>query len=143
MVGKKHNNGDWSGNFGIINIAHLFSVYALDSGDQNMDSNSLSQNLYADIREDISGTADTVGLIFNREVQQDRPLYLYVSGTNFLISVWKALLEIPPGSVTSYTQVANRVVVIIGVKQECMQYTPGSQHGMDRNWRGSGVLTFV
>jgi len=42
----------------------------------------------------------------NREMKTDRPLSLHVSGTNFQINVWKALLSIPPGTVASYSQVA-------------------------------------
>ena len=34
---------------------------------------------------------------------------MHVSGTNFQISVWKALLAIPPGTVTSYTQIATEI----------------------------------
>ena len=39
----------------------------------------------------------------------DRPLSLHVSGTNFQINVWRALLQIPEGTLTSYTQVAEAV----------------------------------
>jgi AraC family transcriptional regulator, regulatory protein of adaptative response / methylated-DNA-[protein]-cysteine methyltransferase len=41
--------------------------------------------------------------------QPDRPLSLHVSGTNFQINVWRALLQIPEGTLTSYTQVAEAV----------------------------------
>ena len=41
--------------------------------------------------------------------QPDRPLSLHVSGTNFQINVWRALLQIPEGTLTSYTQVADAV----------------------------------
>lgn len=34
------------------------------------------------------------------------PLSLHVTGTNFQIAVWRALLKIPPGAVASYAQVA-------------------------------------
>ena len=37
----------------------------------------------------------------------NHPLSLIVSGTNFQINVWKALLNIAPGTVTSYTHIAN------------------------------------
>lgn len=43
---------------------------------------------------------------FEYTAQADRPLSLMVRGTNFQVSVWKALLRIPPGAVTSYTEVA-------------------------------------
>lgn len=35
-----------------------------------------------------------------------RPLSLHIAGTNFQIAVWRALLSIPPGTITSYSQVA-------------------------------------
>lgn len=39
----------------------------------------------------------------------DRPLSLHVSGTNFQINIWRALLQIPEGTLTSYSQVAEAV----------------------------------
>ncbi|VAW91172.1 ADA regulatory protein / Methylated-DNA--protein-cysteine methyltransferase [hydrothermal vent metagenome] len=47
--------------------------------------------------------------IFNRDSKLDRPLSLNVNGTNFQISVWKALLAIPVGKVVSYSQVARAI----------------------------------
>lgn len=44
--------------------------------------------------------------IFGGRIKPDRPLSLYVSGTNFQVSVWKALLRIASGTVASYSQVA-------------------------------------
>lgn len=41
--------------------------------------------------------------------QPERPLSLHVSGTNFQINVWRALLQIPEGGLTSYSQVAEAV----------------------------------
>jgi len=37
------------------------------------------------------------------------PLSLHVRGTNFQISVWKALLQIPPAKVASYGQIAEAI----------------------------------
>jgi AraC family transcriptional regulator of adaptative response/methylated-DNA-[protein]-cysteine methyltransferase len=37
------------------------------------------------------------------------PISLYVSGTNFQINVWKALLQIPSATVVSYSQVATAI----------------------------------
>ncbi|MDP1711840.1 MAG: methylated-DNA--[protein]-cysteine S-methyltransferase [Candidatus Nanopelagicaceae bacterium] len=37
------------------------------------------------------------------------PISLYVSGTNFQINVWKALLQIPPAAVVSYSQIASAI----------------------------------
>lgn len=39
----------------------------------------------------------------------DRPLSLFVSGTNFQINVWRALLRIPSGRVASYGDVAKAI----------------------------------
>ena len=64
---------------------------------------------HAVFRENYGGTHEIVESIFNWEMRLDRPLSLYVTGTNFQISVWKALLEIPPGTVTSYTQIASEI----------------------------------
>ncbi|MDX1520356.1 MAG: methylated-DNA--[protein]-cysteine S-methyltransferase, partial [Anaerolineae bacterium] len=36
----------------------------------------------------------------------DQPLKLYLSGTNFQIKVWQALLQVPPGAAVSYGTVA-------------------------------------
>lgn len=44
--------------------------------------------------------------IFNGEQKPDRPLSLYVKGTNFQIQVWRALLQIPTGGVSSYSLIA-------------------------------------
>lgn len=49
---------------------------------------------------------DLVSTIFNSTIQADRPLSLHVAGTNFQVSVWKALLCIPPGKVASYGELA-------------------------------------
>ncbi len=37
------------------------------------------------------------------------PLRAYVRGTAFQVRVWRALLEVQPGSVVTYTQVASTV----------------------------------
>jgi AraC family transcriptional regulator of adaptative response/methylated-DNA-[protein]-cysteine methyltransferase len=38
-----------------------------------------------------------------------RPLHLFLSGTNFQIKVWEALLKIPAGAVASYEEIAARI----------------------------------
>ena len=47
--------------------------------------------------------------MFDSSKKADRPLSLHVSGTNVQISVWRALLAIPPAKVVSYAQVASAV----------------------------------
>jgi AraC family transcriptional regulator of adaptative response/methylated-DNA-[protein]-cysteine methyltransferase len=54
-----------------------------------------------------AGIAAIVDHLFGRAGGADRPLSLHVSGTNFQIAVWKALLRIPPGSLVSYGRVAS------------------------------------
>jgi AraC family transcriptional regulator of adaptative response/methylated-DNA-[protein]-cysteine methyltransferase len=61
----------------------------------------------AQLIPDQAGTANLAQQCFRRE--HTRPLPLYVSGTNFQISVWKALLQIPPGRVVSYGDIATAI----------------------------------
>lgn len=59
--------------------------------------------------ENYQRTQAIVESMFDVKRKLDRPLSLHVSGTNFQVSVWKALLDIPAGTVTSYTQVASEI----------------------------------
>lgn len=63
----------------------------------------------AEIEEDAKSTFDVVQSIFSDDVESDRPLSLHVVGTNFQVSVWRALLQIPHGKVVSYGQVAESI----------------------------------
>ncbi len=54
-------------------------------------------------------TLRLIDTIFDGQEKPDRPLSLYVAGTNFQINVWKALLQIPPGQIVSYSQVATAI----------------------------------
>ena len=58
------------------------------------------------VYEDRQTTLALIKALFGGEKKPNRPLSLHVSGTNFQISVWKALLQIPPATVASYSQVA-------------------------------------
>lgn len=51
-------------------------------------------------------TLAVVNAMFSGVKKLNRPISLYVSGTNFQISVWKALLQIAPARLASYAQVA-------------------------------------
>ena len=64
---------------------------------------------HAVIRENHETTLAVIEAMFGGEMKLDLPLSLYVSGTNFQTSVWKALLQIPPGTVASYSQVATAI----------------------------------
>jgi AraC family transcriptional regulator of adaptative response/methylated-DNA-[protein]-cysteine methyltransferase len=63
----------------------------------------------ATMREDRQQTLGVIRAMFGEPMELDRPISLHVSGTNFQVSVWKALLQIKPASVVSYTQVASAV----------------------------------
>jgi len=64
---------------------------------------------HATLRENRQRTRAVIKAMFGEEKKLDRPVSLYVSGTNFQISVWKALLQIPPATVASYSQVATAI----------------------------------
>lgn len=61
---------------------------------------------HAKLQENSQRTLAIVNTMFSSRKKTARPLSLNVSGTNFQISVWKALLRIPPAAVTSYSEVA-------------------------------------
>ena len=64
----------------------------------------------AGLRHDEAGTAPVVEQIFQPlTVGTTRPLALLVKGSNFQVKVWRALLELPLGSLTSYGQIAARI----------------------------------
>ncbi len=63
----------------------------------------------AELHENHDKTLAIIETMFGRKTTLDRPLSLYVSGTNFQISVWRALLDIPPGKVASYSEVATAI----------------------------------
>jgi AraC family transcriptional regulator of adaptative response/methylated-DNA-[protein]-cysteine methyltransferase len=58
--------------------------------------------------ENPSITQPLVGRIFHLKIQSTiSPLKLYLSGSNFQLKVWEALLRIPSGNVVSYRDVAS------------------------------------
>lgn len=63
----------------------------------------------ARLSENVRATGQVVESIFDEPAQINRPLSLYVHGTNFQVNVWKALLRIPPGRVVSYSQIATAI----------------------------------
>lgn len=48
-------------------------------------------------------------LLFSLEREPSEPIKLHLKGTNFQLSVWKALLKIPFGTLTSYAKIARQV----------------------------------
>jgi len=47
--------------------------------------------------------------IFSRTPNKDKPLSLLVTGTNFQVNVWKALLNIPTSLLCSYGDIAKNI----------------------------------
>jgi len=64
----------------------------------------------ARLREDSARTRPMLNQMFALfEGQKASSLHLFLNGTNFQIKVWEALLQIPPGSVVSYEDIAVRI----------------------------------
>jgi AraC family transcriptional regulator of adaptative response/methylated-DNA-[protein]-cysteine methyltransferase len=64
----------------------------------------------AELQQDAAATAPVVERIFQPLASgAGRPLALLVKGSNFQVKVWRALLELPFGSVTTYGQIAARI----------------------------------
>ena len=61
------------------------------------------------VRENRQRTLAVIESMFGGARKADRPVSLHVSGTNFQVSVWKALLQIAPAKVASYAQVAGAI----------------------------------
>jgi AraC family transcriptional regulator, regulatory protein of adaptative response / methylated-DNA-[protein]-cysteine methyltransferase len=61
----------------------------------------------ATLRENKPHTQALIAHIF--DIAPQRPLSLHVTGTNFQVNVWRALLQIAPGALTSYSQIAHAI----------------------------------
>jgi len=60
----------------------------------------------AEFREALGETSSVAHQLFAKTAADGLPISLWVRGTNFQLSVWRALLKIPPGMVASYTDIA-------------------------------------
>jgi AraC family transcriptional regulator of adaptative response/methylated-DNA-[protein]-cysteine methyltransferase len=64
----------------------------------------------AEIKEDLSGTRPLAHQIFSfSQKALIEPLHLHLTGTNFQLKVWEALLRIPPGHVVAYENLATMI----------------------------------
>ncbi len=63
----------------------------------------------AELAETAPATAGVVRRIFGGRAIRGELLRVLVRGTNFQVQVWRALLRVPPGAVTSYGAVARAV----------------------------------
>ncbi len=63
------------------------------------------------MRENRKTTLAIVSAMFGKPMPSNSqaPISLHVSGTNFQVSVWKALLQIAPATIASYSQVATAI----------------------------------
>jgi AraC family transcriptional regulator, regulatory protein of adaptative response / methylated-DNA-[protein]-cysteine methyltransferase len=59
-----------------------------------------------DLDEDARRTAELAARIFGPQPRDDRPIPLFVQGTNHQVRVWEALLRVPAGALVSYEQLA-------------------------------------
>jgi AraC family transcriptional regulator of adaptative response/methylated-DNA-[protein]-cysteine methyltransferase len=64
---------------------------------------------FATISPDQEFTAGYVRQIFPEGESPAGKLHLLVQGTNFQVKVWQALLQIPPGAVSTYSQIARSI----------------------------------
>lgn len=60
----------------------------------------------ADIIQDQQATKEICDRIFTPVAANSKPLILFVKGTNFQIQVWRALLRVPFGGITTYQSLA-------------------------------------
>ena len=63
----------------------------------------------ASLTKNEEATQHITDAMFGGVTITDRPLSLHIVGTNFQIAVWRALLSIPSGTITSYSQVATTI----------------------------------
>ena len=63
----------------------------------------------AEVSEDTDRAREIAQQIFIQDHSNSNKFKLLVRGTNFQVNVWKALLKIPLGFVSSYQQVANAI----------------------------------
>jgi AraC family transcriptional regulator of adaptative response/methylated-DNA-[protein]-cysteine methyltransferase len=86
---------------GVCNLAFI------ESGEADQQFAEVSAHWpHATIRENGRRTQRIVENIFAKGADLERPLSVHVTGTNFQINVWRALLQIPTAQVTSYSRVA-------------------------------------
>ena len=87
-------------------ICHLGFVQ--DSEGDAIDA-LVSEWKQAEMIEDHKATAPLVEPIFGVSQRTGNALHVHLRGTNFQIKVWEALLQIPAGSVATYSQIARQI----------------------------------
>lgn len=89
----------------------ICNIYFLDTTDEQTAEQILRLEWSkAEIIYDPQSTQPLYDLIFNSATFRDqKPLTLLVKGTNFQIQVWRALLKVPFGGMTTYQTVAEMI----------------------------------
>ena len=87
-------------------ICHLSFVQA---GEGDAIDSLVSEWKEARMEEDHRSIAPLIAPIFDLHEREKSALHLHLSGTNFQIKVWEALLQIPAGAVTTYEQIASGI----------------------------------
>ncbi|MDZ8051366.1 MAG: methylated-DNA--[protein]-cysteine S-methyltransferase [Aulosira sp. ZfuVER01] len=87
------------------------NLYFLDTADEQIAEQTLHRSWKnAEIIHDQQTTQPLHDQIFNpNSLNIDKPLTLLVKGTNFQIQVWKALLQVPFGGMTTYQKIAEMI----------------------------------
>ena len=83
------------------------NLHFLDSADEQLPEQIIKQLWFnAEIIYNPQTTHILCDRIFNSVIKEQKPLTLLVKGTNFQIQVWRALLKIPFGGITTYQTIA-------------------------------------
>lgn len=87
------------------------NLYFLDATDEQIAEQILRRSwLNAEIIHDQQATQSLHKLIFDAATFRERkPLTLLLKGTNFQIQVWRALLKVPFGGITTYQTIAESI----------------------------------
>ena len=82
----------------------------LDQADITADITDLQRQWpNALLRHNAPASLKIIDRIFSGTGPVDRPLSLHVCGTNFQVNVWRALMQIPAGTLRSYSHIAKAV----------------------------------
>ncbi|MFV1956697.1 MAG: bifunctional transcriptional activator/DNA repair enzyme AdaA [bacterium] len=81
----------------------------INEGNRNQVLTELTESWKnASMFEDPAASKEILESVFTHQ-QSGKQLNIFLRGTNFQIKVWKALLEVPEGSVVSYGDLAKRI----------------------------------
>lgn len=86
---------------GICNL-HFLDTTSKDTAEHML----CSEWSNADITRDQQATKEICDRVFEPVAANSKPLILFVKGTNFQIQVWRALLRVPFGGITTYQGLA-------------------------------------